>query len=198
VVGNGVDERFVPGDAGAERAWAAAAHGIDGPFVLHVGSLEPRKGLDVLIGAAGRTSAWRLVLAGRPGHDGQRILTAARAVGATWLPDVGDDQLARLYRAAAAVAVPSLYEGFGIVALEAMASGTPAVVAADAGALGEVAGDAAVQVEQRTPEAWLAAIAAAVERRDALVPAGLERAARHRWPQVAAEVRRVLELAAGA
>jgi len=191
-----VDEAFAPGDPEAERRWAAQKLGIEAPFVLHVGSLEPRKGLDVLIAAAAREPSWRLVLAGRPGHEGERILADAGAVGAKWLPDLDDDALARLYRAAAAVAVPSLYEGFGIVALEAMASGTPVVVSAGAGALGELAGGAAIQVAERSGEAWAAALATARERRAELVEAGVKRAAGHRWPAVAAAVRRVLAEAA--
>jgi glycosyltransferase involved in cell wall biosynthesis len=71
------------------------------------------------------------------------------------------------------------------------------VVAADAGALTEVAGDAAVRVEERSGAAWAAGIAAARERRSALVSAGLERAGRHRWPRVAAAVRDVLSEASG-
>jgi len=197
VIGNGVDDRFAPGDAEAERRWASATFGIDEPFVLHVGSLEPRKGLDVLIEAAERDPGWRLVLAGQPGYGGERILAAARAAGAAWLPEVDDDALARLYRAARVVAVPSLYEGFGIVPLEAMASGTPVAAAANAGALGELAGDAAIEVAERTGEAWAAGIAQAHERREELAAKGLERAARHRWPQVAAAVREVLREAAG-
>ncbi|MEA2360961.1 MAG: hypothetical protein QOD71_106 [Thermoleophilaceae bacterium] len=197
VIGNGVDDRFTPGDPGAERRWAGATFGLEGPFVLHVGSLEPRKGLDVLIAAAAREPGWRLVLAGQPAHRGDEILAAASRAGAAWLPDVDDDALARLYRAADVVALPSLYEGFGIVALEAMASGTPVVVAAGAGALDEVAKDAAVSVTERSGEAWAAAIATAGERREGLVRAGLERAAKHRWPQVAAAVRGVLAEAAG-
>ena len=184
VIGNGVDDVFAPGEPDPQ--------GVEGPFVLHVGSLEPRKGLDVLIEAAGRERGWRLVLAGRPGHEGDRIAAEARAAGAIVLPDLSDEQLAGLYRAADAVAVPSLYEGFGIVALEAMASGTPAVVASDAGALAEGAGDAAIQVPERTAEAWLRGIAEAGEGGNARIEAGLRQAARHRWPQVAAAVRDVL------
>jgi glycosyltransferase involved in cell wall biosynthesis len=197
VIGNGVDDAFAPGDAEAERRWAAQALGIESPFVLHVGSLEPRKGLGVLIAAAASEPGWRLVLAGRPGHEGERIAAEAREAGAALLADVDDAALARLYRAAEVVAVPSLYEGFGMVPLEAMASGTPAVVAADAGALTEVAGDAAIKVGERTPEAWTQAIAEAREHREALIVKGLERAAKHRWPQVAAAVREVLRDAAG-
>ena len=96
------------------------------------------------------------------------------------------------------VAAPSLYEGFGIVPLEAMASGTPTVVAADAGALTEVTGDAAISVAERTPQAWIEAIARARAGRAELVAKGIERAARHRWPQVAESVRAVLAEAAAA
>jgi glycosyltransferase involved in cell wall biosynthesis len=195
VVGNGVDERFAPGDRAHAQATVQARFGLAAPFVLHVGSLEPRKGLEVLIAAA-RQADWRLVLAGSPGYDGARILAAARAVGAAHLEGVEDELLVDLYRAADVVAAPALYEGYGIVGLEAMACGAPVVAAAPAGALEEVLGDAALLVRERRPDAWAAAIAEACARRDQLAARGVRRAATHRWPAVAAAMREVLAEAA--
>jgi glycosyltransferase involved in cell wall biosynthesis len=187
IVPNGVDARFTLGEG---------RHGIEGPYVLHVGSLEPRKGLDPLIAAAAGAD-WRLVLAGVPGFDGARIERAARAAGAALLRDVSDDDLVDLYRGAHAVALPSLYEGFGIVALEAMACGAPVAVAAGGGALEEVAGDAAVLVRERTADAWRAAVDEAHARRAELAARGRERAAGFGWDAAAAAMREVLREAAG-
>ena len=120
--------------------------------MLHVGSLEPRKGLDVLLAAA-QGAGWTLVLAGSTSYKGEGLRAAAEHAGAVVIGGASDDELVGLYRAAEAVAAPAIYEGFGIVPLEAMACGTPAVVAANAGALEEVSGAAAVVVGERTPEA---------------------------------------------
>lgn len=200
VIPNGVDDRFVPGDRARAAAEVEGRHGIAGPYVLAVGTLEPRKGLDVLVDAAARAqvspSPWRLVLVGSVGFQGCRIAEAAAAVGATVLEGVDDAELVDLYRAAEALAAPSLYEGFGVTPLEAMASGTPAVVAAGSGGLVETSGPAAVVVAERTPQAWLAAIEDARLRRDELVRRGLAHASRFRWPEVASAVRAVLEEAA--
>lgn len=203
VVLNGVDERFTPGDREAARSRVRERLGVDGPFVAAVGALEPRKGLEVLIEAADQAArdgaAWRLVLAGKPGYRGESIAAAAAAsVACTHIGGVGEDDLLDLYRAADALATPSLYEGFGFTPLEAMACGTPAVVAAGAGALEEVAGGAAVVVRERTAAAWRSGVEEAMARRAELVPLGMEHARGFSWPAAAEATRLVLEEAAGA
>jgi glycosyltransferase involved in cell wall biosynthesis len=201
VVPNGVDDAFVPGDRDAARQAVRDRWGIAVPFVLHVGALEPRKGLDVLIEAAALASregaAWRVVLAGMPGFEGERIEAAARASGACdLLGSVTDPELVELLRAANAFAAPALYEGFGIAPLEAMACGTPAVIAAGSGGLEEISGPAAIVVGERTPEAWRDAVERALKRPTELIERGLGHAARYRWPAVAAQTRAVLAEAA--
>jgi len=203
VVPNGVDEAFTPGDRAQASSLVAARWGISGPYVLHVGMLDPRKGLDVLLDAAeaewGDGAGWSLVLAGSPGFASDALL--ARATAAPWcalLGRVTDEELVTLYRGAEVLGAPSHYEGFGITPVEAMACGTPVVIAAGSGGLVEVSGPAAVVVPERTAPAWRRGVAEARRRRDELAAAGSARAARYRWPAVAAATRDVLLEAAGA
>lgn len=201
VVPNGVDDVFSPGDRDATVEAVRRRWGIEGPFVLHVGSLEPRKGVEVLVEAAALAKAdgakWRVVLAGATGFQGESIERQARESGAcTLLGPVDDDELLDLLRAAGAFAAPAIYEGFGIAPLEAMACGTPAAIAADSGALEEVSGPAAIVVGERTPEAWRAALEEALTRPPRLIEAGLRHASKFRWPLVAAQTREVLTEAA--
>lgn len=202
VVPNGVDEVFVPGDRAAAAAAVAKRWGIEAPFVLHVGSLEPRKGVGVLIEAADLAAAagagWRVVLAGSRGFQGEAIEAAARASGACdLLGPVSDEELLELMRAAGAFAAPAIYEGFGIAPLESMACATPAVIAADSGGLVEVSGAAAIVVPERTGAAWRAALEEALAQPPQLIERGLAHAAKFRWPAVAKQTRAVLAEAAG-
>jgi glycosyltransferase involved in cell wall biosynthesis len=201
VVPNGVDDAFKAGDREAARVAVRERWDLDAPFVLHVGSIEPRKGLDVLIEAGARSLAegrrWRVVLAGAVAPIGETIAEAARASGACdLLGKVTEAELVDLYRAAGAFAAPALYEGFGIAPLEAMACETPVVIAADSGGLEEISGPAAIVVRERTTEAWQHALEAAMERPAELIERGTKLAERFRWPAVAAETREVLAEAA--
>ena len=152
---------------------------IEGDYVLSVGTLEPRKNLPRLVEAA-RLARVELRIVGATGWGDVRV-TGERV---RWLGYVGDDELARLYRGAACFAYPSLYEGFGIPVLEAMACGTPVVTSAG-GACEEIAGGAAELVDPLDVEAIADGIRRAVARRDELVPLGLERARAYTWRRAA-------------
>ena len=164
VVGNAVEPVFSPGNSL-----------LRGDYVLAVGTLEPRKNLRRVAEAAVRAGA-ELRVVGAPGWGG--VETPG------WIGDVSDEELAELYRGARAVVFPSLYEGFGIPVLEAMASGTP-VVTSRGGATEEVAGGAAVLVDPLDVESIAAGIAEADTRRDELRALGLERAKAYSWNAVA-------------
>jgi alpha-1,3-rhamnosyl/mannosyltransferase len=158
----------------------------DGDYVLAVGTLEPRKNL-----AAAQQAAQRLGIELRV--VGDRGWGNVEVDG--WLGRVSDQRLAELYRGARCLVYPSLYEGFGIPVLEAMACGTPVVTSAG-GATEEVAGGAAVLVEPRDPASLVAGLTEALDRREELVARGLKRAGAFTWQHVAAETWRAYEEAA--
>jgi glycosyltransferase involved in cell wall biosynthesis len=174
--------------------------GLEPGFLLAVGTIEPRKNYPRLLAAyrlvKARGGAPPLVVAGRVGWAYGRALDELRAEpGVRLLTDVDDAGLRGLYRAAGALAFPSLYEGFGLPLLEAMAEGLPALVG-DAGALPELAGDAALLVDPRDVEA----IAGGLERvlgdselRSRLARAGPRRAAGYTWEKGAAATLEVLD-----
>jgi glycosyltransferase involved in cell wall biosynthesis len=167
VVPNGVADVFTPDGPTGE-----------GEYVLAVGTIEPRKNLERLAEAT-RKLGVELRVAGELGWGDVEL-----GAGVRYLGRVSDDELARLYRGARCLAYPSLYEGFGIPIVEAMACGTP-VVTSRGGATEEIAGGAAVLVDPLDPGAIATGIEEAAARRDELVPAGLERARAFGWDEVA-------------
>jgi glycosyltransferase involved in cell wall biosynthesis len=182
----------VPADLDEVRA----RHGLARPFVLGVGTLEPRKNLVALIDAwAGLGTDAELVLVGPPGWEMEEIVRRARAAHVRLLGFVSDADLAALYAMCELFCYPSLYEGFGLPVLEAMAGGAP-VVCANTSSLPEVAGDAAVLVDPRDPQALRAALAALLGdpgERARLREAGRRRAAEFSWERTAAATLGALE-----
>ncbi len=155
------------------------------PYVLAVGTPEPRKNLPRLVQAMRlrreRGAIEELVHVGADGWGGVSLPDES------WLRRLGrvpDIELRALYRGAAAVAIPSLHEGSGLPALEAFAAGAP-VVAASTGALPETCGDAAVMVDPLYAESIAAGIDEAIKRRAALIAAGRRRAEQATWAMAA-------------
>jgi glycosyltransferase involved in cell wall biosynthesis len=162
-----------------EDSFTADGPAADGDYVLAVGTLEPRKNLPRIVDAARRAGIELRVVGargwGRVEVDGNDV---------RWLGEVPDAELVRLYRGARCVAYPSLYEGFGIPVLEAMACGTP-VVTSRGGATEEVADGAAVLVDPHDPADIAAGIERAIRDRRELVERGLARARSFSWPAIA-------------
>ncbi len=193
VLGNAAGPAFSPGPADP-----VASEGREGPVLLCVGSMDPRKNLGRLLrawlalGAAGRLpEGARLQLVGGANPRNFAEVETIQGAGIEWLGRVDDDELVRRYRRADGFVFPSLYEGFGLPPLEAMACGCP-VLLSNAASLPEVGGEAAVYFD---PESETE-IADAIERflrldasaRAEARRAALARAARFSWTDLADRV----------
>jgi glycosyltransferase involved in cell wall biosynthesis len=183
VVPNGVDSSVFSPDA--DPGPVRAAHALDRPYALAVGTRIARKNAAALREAGLRLDELgiELVLAG----SGRSYMRAEDEPPGRPLGYVDDALLPGLYAGAELLLMPSLYEGFGLPCLEAMACGTP-VVAADRGALPETCGDGALLVDPGDGHALAGAAVVAVSdatRRAVLVEAGLRRAAELTWDRAA-------------
>jgi glycosyltransferase involved in cell wall biosynthesis len=214
VIPLGVDELSQPVTDTARLAAVRAKYGLPGDYLLYVGTLQPRKNLVRLIEAWGkicnlqsgpRTAPRlgaicnKLVIAGKRGWLYEEIFAAVRRLGLerqVLFPGyVPEEDLPALLSGATAFVLPSLYEGFGLPVLEAMACGTP-VIAANVSSLPEVVGDAGLLVNPLDSDA----LAAAMQRlltdaalRAELRQRGLARAKLFSWPRCAQETLAVLE-----
>jgi glycosyltransferase involved in cell wall biosynthesis len=165
----GIEAQFVPD---GERA------DLGRPYVLTVATLEPRKNLATLVAAYRQLDdELALAVAGGEGWGEQPLLDVEGIIRLGYTPP---DELPGLYRAAAAFVYPSLYEGFGMPVVEAMACGVP-VVASSHASLDEACGDAAIRADPLDADAIASAIRSAIERRDELVPRGLAHARSFTW-----------------
>ena len=198
---------YRPVDDPATLAAVRAKFGLPDRFILNVGALEPGKNQATLVRAfhhlKGQDLSQGLVIAGPPAWRYERLLRLVDKLGLTdqvrFLDYVPADDLVALYNLADLFVFPSLYEGFGLPPLEAMASGLP-VVASTAPALREVLDGAALLVQPLDVPALAEAMAAALgdePLRNHLREAGLQRAALFSWERTARETAVVYREAAG-
>jgi alpha-1,3-rhamnosyl/mannosyltransferase len=193
VIHHGVSDTFfsvTPKDADAVRT----RHGLHHPYFLFVGTIEPRKNLDLLLNAYGALPSsirdeFDLVLAGSPGWAHSEIMARLRepAPGLRYLGYVPEQDLPGLVAGAAAFVYPSLYEGFGLPVIQAMAAGTP-VITSSVSALRETAGGAALLIDPRSQADLRGAMRDLVtspSRRAELIDLGRSNAHRFSWSECA-------------
>ena len=197
---SGVSPRFTPNGTPGERQRLQSKYGIgDTPYILALGTVQPRKNYVRLMEACDPLAEKRdlhLIIVGRPAWLSEPIVAAAEQRDHVRLMGFLDDaDLPALYRQAAAFAFPSIYEGFGLPPLEAMASGTPVVVSA-ASSLPEVVGDAGLTIDPLDVPAWTTALTRILDDetlRARLRQAGLARAATFTWTRTAQQWLSVVE-----
>jgi glycosyltransferase involved in cell wall biosynthesis len=201
VVGNGIHRGF---RRAAEEEIVAyrRRHELPSEYLLTVGVLEKRKNLGLLLEVYRRDegrSLPPLLIVGRGGPEEATLRGVVARAGldarVQFRGYVPEAELPPLFSGAAALLMPSLYEGFGIPVIQAFACRTP-VVCSDTGALAEVAGEAALKVDPLDPEAWSQAMAKVLEDsglRDRLSVAGRARADSYSWTAAAREFLGVLD-----
>ena len=211
VIYNGLDHsRFFPGDAAQAKTLSAHRFGLDRPFFLYIARLEhPGKNHIRLIEAFNRFKAagaptWQLALAGADWHGANHIHKAIRespfARDIRCLGFVEDAAVPDLYRAADVFVYPSLFEGFGMPPIEAMACGCP-VISSARGSLAEVLGKAAVCVDPEDVDAIAAQLrnfSTDSGTRRQMSEAGIAQARRFDWNATAAATVNVYERVARA
>ena len=202
VIYNAIDERFLGPPDPTRMDLVRQRYQLDHPFVLYVGNIKPHKNIERLIDAFGRARSdgpddLTLVIIGdelskypalRQAVHRHKLDKHVRFLG--FQPQ---ETLAAFYRLARAFVFPSLYEGFGLPPLEAMACGTP-VVTSNVSSLPEVAGGAALLVDPYDTNAIAAGIVRAVTDealRGDLIALGRARAHMFSWPQSVAEIHRI-------
>ena len=199
VIANGVDPRFRPADPKAVDQ-VRADFNLNGPYILFVGSLEPRKNLRTLLAAwqRGRFDGATLAILGATGHLFAGPQFESVPAGVRLLGCVEDQVLPALYSGAAGFIYPSTYEGFGLPPLEAMACGCPVAVS-EIPAHRELYDGVAAYFDPFSAEdlssrlEWLLRLDGA--RRASLVEKGSHRSASYTWGTAAADTWKIIQLA---
>ena len=183
----GYPEKIAVTPNGLDPIFAPAGKKAESRYFLFVGNDKPHKNVDRLMEAFARVTDAQLVLAG---GEFERFRNRDRLVLAGFVPQ---EELAALYRGAIALVIPSLEEGFGLPALEAMACGAP-VITSTAPALIEITGDAALHVDARSIDAIADAMTRVLRdpsSRDLMIARGLDRAKNFTWRRCAELTREI-------
>jgi glycosyltransferase involved in cell wall biosynthesis len=181
--------------------------GHDGvPFILFVGTIEPRKNLEGLLHAfrlSELAHQYRLVVVGAKGWKTEGVFQTVEKLGLTdsitFTGFIPDDELCALYRSATLFCYPTFDEGFGLPVLEAMACGCP-VVASKIPAIEEVGGDAPFYIDPQSKQSMASALQTVVgddDLRESMARQGKERVRRFSWDRAALEVSKVIETVIG-
>lgn len=189
VVGNGISNTFQPEGTRYQPGF---------PYLLHVGNTKAHKNVNRLIEAFAHAkidSSIHLILTGEQNNELQMLIQKNHLTHRIqFQTGLDDEKLAALYRGATAFILPSLYEGFGIPVIEAMACGTP-VITSTVTSLPEVADDAALLVDPNDSESIANGIETIINDktlRDTFIQKGLERAKFFSWDKTAALIQQVL------
>lgn len=190
VIYEGVDPKFVPITAPQRLADVRRKYHLPDRFILHLGTIEPRKNLPLLFEAI-KDSDQQLVIAGKLGWLTDPILAKVKELGIEarvhFTGFIDDDDLPALISCASLVAMPSKYEGFGLPVLEAMACGVP-VIASNTASLPEVGGEAASYARPDDVRSWIHLIDLVTsdeELRASMIDRGLSQAQKFRWSETA-------------
>lgn len=207
VIPEGVDPNYTTIPDESELQALKEKYHLENKFILSVGARRPHKNLDILVQAIAylkAETAPELVFAGLPDprfpdhaqEAAKRFGLDGRVRFLGWIPEA---DLPGLYRLARVAVFPSLIEGFGLPALEAMACGTP-VISSNTSSFPEVVGDAGIQVDPQDPSAFAAALKEVLhddQRRQEMSAAGRERATEFTWLKAAQRVSEVFEGGSG-
>ncbi len=195
--------RYHPADR-VEIARVRARYHLPERFVLYLGGFDVRKNVRLLVDAfeslPDQRVGWKLVLAGQipePASDFFPDPRPGASSAVLCIGHVAEEDKPALYSAAGLFAYPSLYEGFGLPPLEAMACGTP-VICSDSSSLPEIVGEAGMMVGPSNGQAWAAALRALIRdeaARSELSGRGIERAAKFSWERTAKETLEVYQAA---
>lgn len=205
-VPNAADERLQPVEREQAAGYLREHYGLDTPFVLMVGVLQPRKNLPLAVQAFAQAVLTnnlphRLVIVGKAGWGMEKLRESIvhwqvqeKVVFTGYVPD---EHLPWFYSAADALLYPSLYEGFGLPPLEAMQCGTP-VLASDIAVMHEVVGDAGMLLSPTDPVVWTQALHAVLlnsQTREQMRQRGLNRARQFSWTESARKTLAIYEAA---